>query len=176
MSKRHWIAGAVAIAGIGAVGLLFWPTIVPERSNAHVTHTPSFQSLVAVRDARVALPVEAADPAEVFFTITNRGEDQTLFVTGIELAGASVLIADPAGPVTTKMGNVAIQPGATVTFSPDGPHGLLPNYNSDVVPGAVLDLKITFGTSGTVSVPADVTILRNPRDASAIVSGKGKNR
>lgn len=175
MQERKWIAIAVGAVGVVGCAAMLWPTLLPTPS-AERTSPPDFGSEIVVTDARIALPATASEAAEVYFTISNRETSDSVFVTGVAVEGAGPgTLADASGPVTTQASNIEVSPGQTVTLSHETWHGIFPEYGPDVVPGAKLNLRISFANSGSVVVPAEVTIRRTAIDTQRILPGTNES-
>jgi periplasmic copper chaperone A len=154
MSKRKWIGlGLVVVAALATV-LLILPWFADDDRAA--SSAPEFSAVAVIDDARLVLPPVAGGAAAIYFTIANRGLD-TLFMTEVSLAeGRGTEFVYTTGATATPLVNVAIHPGETVRLGPGSGHIVLTGYNSNVVPGAAIDMTLTFQNGQTATVPARV--------------------
>lgn len=154
MSKRSWIGIGLAVVAIAAVVLLILPWFANDDLEAPVA--PRFSAVAVIDDARVVLPPVAGGAAAIYFTISNRGKD-TLFITKVEFAnGSGTALAETGGVEPTRLSNQPIDPGETVRLEPGTGHVVLTDYDSNVVPGAVSEMTLTFQNGQTVKIPAKV--------------------
>lgn len=117
---------------------------------------PEFGTVAQVSNARLVLPAVAGEPAAVYLQLTNAGEND-LVVSGVGVEHAERAVLDRGGgPAASEAANVNVLPGQSLQFTPEGYHIAAIGYDSTVVPGATVDVTLTFGTAGTVTVPANV--------------------
>ena len=114
---------------------------------------------IAVTDAFV--PVPATADASVYLKISNSGDadDRLLKVTTSKAAGAMLhqTEIDADGRASMKgIGTLRIPAGKTVELSPGGFH-LMMMQPQPLADGDTVDLTLTFQTSGTKRVTAEVT-------------------
>lgn len=157
MSKHKWLIVALVLGGLIATLLLAWPVWqTGTRSDTEAPQAPDFSSTIRVGNPQIVLPERAGDPARVYFDLANVGE-RTVQLTEVRLAHASATeMQDTQGPAWTPVAALPVDPGATLSFNPDGQFAVISNYDSNVVPGAMIDVTLVFGTSGTVTVPTEV--------------------
>lgn len=157
MSKKRWLVVALILGGLIGTFLLFWPVFqTATESDTEAPIAPDFGSTVRVGSPRIVLPGSEGTAASVYFDVTNVGEE-TVHLTEVRLAHASTTdIQNRDGPTWTPVANLPIKPGATLSFNPDAEFAVISNYDSNVVPGAMIDVTLVFGTSATVTVPAKV--------------------
>ncbi|MEQ5786836.1 copper chaperone PCu(A)C [Erythrobacter sp. NFXS35] len=157
MSKHKWLIAALIVGGLIATIMLLWPlwqtgTI----SGTEASQAPDFGSTIRVENPRIMLPERAGDGARIYLDITNVG-DQTTVLSEVRLAHASATgIQEIEGPAWMPVANLPIEPGETLSLNPDGEFAVVSNYDSNVVPGAMIDVSLVFGTSATITVPAQV--------------------
>jgi copper(I)-binding protein len=70
--------------------------------------------------------------------------------------GHGTHLANTGGVANTPLANQAIHPDETVRLGPGMGHVVLTGYNSNVVPGALAEMTLTFQNGQTVKVPATV--------------------
>jgi copper(I)-binding protein len=87
----------------------------------------------------------------VFAKITNR-TSKTVTLTGGTTSFAGVVEVHQVvdGVMAKKNGGIKIAPGKSVMLQPGGLHVMLLNLKKKILPGTLVDLKLTFtGTFGT---------------------------
>ncbi len=155
MSKHIWKIAVVAVLAIVAV-VMFASPFAPDDDTV-ASNAPEFGSTVKVSDARLVLAPVAGEPARVYFDVTNSGE-KGLYITQVTVEHGSddAMIARIDGPVNDDIANIPVNPGETVSFGPNARQAVLTSYDSSVVPGAKVDMRLTFGTSDSMIVPMEV--------------------
>ncbi|WP_305096536.1 hypothetical protein [Croceibacterium aestuarii] len=154
--QKHWmkIAVVAVIAVIGAV-LFFAPFTADDETTA--PPAPDFASVAAVENARLVLPPDAGEPARISFDVRNLAADNTLYITGVAVENSSgAVLGSPERPVTESLAQVPVPPGETVSFGSGESQVVLANYNSEVVPGARVNMRLTFGDADSLVVPMTV--------------------
>lgn len=157
LGKHKLLILAVIVAGLIGTVMLVWPLWqTATESDTEAPVAPDFGSIIRVENPRIVLPASEGTAAMVYFDVTNVG-DQTVQLTEVRLAHASATgMQDTDGPAWTPVAALPIDPGETLSLSPDGEFVVMSNYDSNVVPGAVIDVILVFGTSATVTVPTQV--------------------
>lgn len=137
--------------------MLLWPLWqTATESDTEAPVAPDFGSIVRVENSRIVLPGSDGTAARVYFDVTNVG-DQTVQLTEVRLAHASATgMQETGGPAWMPVATLPIEPGETLSLNPDGEFVVVSNYDSNVVPGALIDVTLVFGTSATVTVPTQV--------------------
>lgn len=154
--RKHTVVVAV-VAVLAVIGALLFFVPYGQDDDTSYSNAPDIASRASVENARLVLPLDAGEPARVYFDVTNRAADFTLFVTDVAVEDSlGSMIASPQGPVTTKQAKVPVSPGETVRFGAEDMPVVLTNYNSDVVPGAQVRMRLTFGDADTLTVPMTV--------------------
>ncbi|WP_296716982.1 copper chaperone PCu(A)C [Erythrobacter sp.] len=157
MSKHKWLIAVLIIGGLVGAVMLLWPLWqTATESDTEASQAPDFGSTIRVESPRIMLPERAGGAARVYLDITNIGE-QTALLTEVRLAHASATgMQETEGPAWMPVANLAIEPGETLSLHPDGEFAAISNYDSNVVPGAMIDVTLVFGTSAAITVPAQV--------------------
>lgn len=157
MSKHKWLTVAVILAGLVGSIMLLWPAWQSlSEPDKDALQAPDFGSTIRVESPRIMLPERAGDGARVYLDITNVGE-QPVVLTEVRLAHAGRTgMQETKGPAWMPVANLPVDPGETLSLDPDGEFAVISNYDSYVVPGAMIDLTLVFGTSATITVPAQV--------------------
>lgn len=157
MTKRRWIALAIAVAGLVLVGVMLFPAgQYVAGSDTEASPAPDFSSTIKVSPARIILPPRSPGPAQVVFDLTNSGKN-TVNLTQVAVENAPrVNKIDASTPDPMEIANLPVEPGATVRFGPTSQHQLIASYDPNMVPGAQVQVTLTFGTAATITVPATV--------------------
>jgi copper(I)-binding protein len=154
MTKRSAIGIGLLLVAIVAMVLLVAPWFADD--DTEEPSAPEFSAIAVIENARVVLPPVAGGAAAIYFDISNRGAD-TLYITEAEIGnGRGTSLSETDGPANLPMANLAIHPGTTERLSPGTGHVVLTGYGSELVPGAVAQMKLTFQNGQTVTVPAKV--------------------
>lgn len=152
--KRSWIAPILVVVAVVAAVVWFAPLFPDDDTSA--PPAPEFGSAVTVENARLVLPPEAGEPARIYFDISNMGE-RNVYIAEVAVEHADgVMIANIEGPVAANMANVPVNEGETVVFGPNAEQVILTDYDSNVVPGADVRMRLTFGNSESLTVPMQV--------------------
>lgn len=164
-AKRAAGFAACAAAGallVGAAVAGIAPTRAAPPAATAATAAPR------VSGAWVRLPAVAANPGAAYLVITGGNAADTLIEASSPLAGRVELHSmESKGGVMrmSTLDNVAVGPGATVSFSPGGNHlmlfGLLPGAKA----GTDMPLALRFAKAGTVMVNARVYAAGSPGPA-----------
>jgi copper(I)-binding protein len=157
LNKHKWLIVVVVLAGLIGTVMLVWPLWqTGTQSDTEAPPAPDFSSTVRVENARIVLPGSDRQAARVFFDLTNIG-DKTVQLTQVLLAhGDGTAMQNTQGPAWTPIAALPISPGETLSMNPQGEFVVISDYDSNVVPGAMIDLVLVFGTSASVTVPAQV--------------------
>lgn len=148
MSGRRILAAALVLVLLGMAAAFIWRLQADEQP----VQTPQSEvQEVRITDARLVMPAAAGNPAALYFTVTNTGQEHA------QLGGVQVAQAGRAGFMEVKEAaevpstRVAIAPGETVRLAADtGTYVAVADYNEDVVPGSNVDVVLTL-TSGQVA-------------------------
>lgn len=160
-TTRKWIGlcvGTAVLAGAGVVA--FWWPIFPgaeDESQTQAPLAPDFEQRVRVAGGQLVLPPVAGGPATIHFEVTNLGNANDVFIreVAIEHTGTAEFY-ETAGPDMRRLDQISISPGKTVSFGAQERQVVLANYDSTVVPGASVGMKLTLSDGQTLSVPLTV--------------------
>ncbi|MEY8828847.1 copper chaperone PCu(A)C [Sedimentitalea sp. XS_ASV28] len=119
---------------------------------------------------------ELGGAAEVYFTLRNTSE-RTIDLIGVRADVASIETLHKIGSDTTgaprmsAIPELRVEPGASATLEPGGPHVMLIDLERSLVEGTTLSLRLTFydGDDLTIEVPilgADATGPQNTATAA----------
>lgn len=159
--NRKVLITILAIVG-GLAAILFLVPIFQTGTDGD-TEAPNaldFGSVVRVSDATFALPPRAGQPAELYFSVTNGGPKSVQLVEVTVAGEKEALMVRTDRPAPQETATVEIAEGETVRFGPDDGLVVFSEYDSDTVPGASVDVMLTFGNAEKVLFSAPVTILR----------------
>lgn len=115
---------------------------------------------IQVSDARMFLAPVPGNPAAVYFTMTNGGnDDQTVVKAVVEGARtASLHHTMTSGEMSQmhELPGLAVPAGETVTLSPGGMHVMAEGLEPALAPGGTAQVTLAFSDNQTVSFPADI--------------------
>ncbi|MBU1253834.1 MAG: copper chaperone PCu(A)C [Alphaproteobacteria bacterium] len=153
--KHKWKIIALAVAAAIAAVLLFMPPLVPD-GDTEAPPAPEFGSQVRIDEARLVLPTRAGAPARVYFDITNVGEGH-IYISEVAVEhGDNATMTSFEGDDPQGLSTVSIERGETVVFGPESERRILTDYDSNIVPGTEIRMRLTFGNAETVTVPMRV--------------------
>lgn len=124
------------------------------------TSTQPASGSVAIKDAWVRA-AQSGGTTAAYMTITNgSGADDTL-VSVSTPAAMSASIHETSTDASGMTGmhpveGIKVPAGGTVTLEPGGYHVMLMGLTGDLAAGQVVRLTLTFKTSGTIEVSAEV--------------------
>jgi len=179
MNKRNWIIGVLVVGGIlAAILFLYPPAQRVADSDTEQPTAPDFGSqadpAVAIENARLVLPARAGNPATVYFDVRSLGQRNLVIrEVNVEHAGR-VGLFDAEGPQIGRIENVSIEPGATLRFAPDARHLVASDYDSNVVPGASVEVTVTLANGQTATAQANVEAGTAPGGGAAAPAGAGQ--
>ena len=151
---KRWFVPLLVILAIVAAVVWFVPLFPDDETTA--PSAPDFGSTVTIENPRLVLPPEAGEPARIYFDISNTGESNVYIAEVAIEHGDETTLARTEGPVADNLANMPINQGQTVVFGPDSDQAILTDYDSSVVPGAEVRMRLTFGNAETVTVPMEV--------------------
>lgn len=162
MTKRNMIIFAVVVGAALAALLLISP-ISNWFVNTRTETLPEPKQLeVAVENPRLVLPIEAGDAASVYFDLVNRGTDDVI-ATAVSIEGVDRLdMFVRPGPGLSPAENILVAAGEEVSFAPEKRYLVAAEYGPTVLPGATLQLTITFGDSRSITSPLNVQSALGP--------------
>ena len=157
-SRRTWLLGVLAvILGVGLV-LIIYPLVQTRtmEDGPGPNSLPEVPTQVEIVEPHLLLPTEAGAPARIHLTVNNYSED-SIQITEVAIAhGDDTILADLSTPVVAEVASVDIGPGMQKSFGPGSEFTILSDYDSWVVPGAEINLRLTFGDGSTITVPIEV--------------------
>lgn len=169
MKHRKWIGIVIAIAGMIAMFILFFPLATDNEETStgreQISLAPDFEQTVAIEPGTLVLPTVAGAPATIHFDATNVGEKNAVYIRAVSIEHTDhATMFTPRGADIRRLSNVPIHPGETVTFGSATNQLVLSDYDSSVVPGTSLRMRIGLSNGQVVDVP--LTVESRLEDAS----------
>lgn len=159
-----WVLIAIA-AAVGAA--LFIVPMIQRAADNETEHSiaPEFGSVVSVENPRFVMPPRAGQSAALYFDVTNKGERSVQLVDVQVRGAAETKMTDVERPAPLGVATIRIDPGQTMRFGPGQQYLVASSYDGTVVPGAQVDVTLTFGNAQKLSFTAPV-LLENPHTNS----------
>ena len=110
-------------------------------------------ALVSVSGGRLILPTQAGEPALIAFQATNPTTSHVYISEARLLAGGATELIDLGRVVDQEISKIGIPPGETLDVTPDSELAVLTTYGPSVVPGATVEMQLTFSDATTTRVP-----------------------
>ena len=115
---------------------------------------PEFHQNTLVERGALVLPPVAGQPARIYFEVTDRGDENAVCIREVAIEHPDVAKPfETRGPDMRRLANVPIHQGETVEFGLGERQVVLSDYDSDVVPGATLAMRLIFSNGEAVSTP-----------------------
>lgn len=157
-SKRIWLQAILAvILGVGVV-LIVYPLVQTRtmQDGPGPNTLPDVPTRLDIVNPRLLLPADAGAPAHIYLTVNNNSQD-SVQITEVAIEHADdTILADPSTPAVARVSSIDIGPGAQERFLPGSEFAMLTDYDSWVVPGADIDLRLTLADGSTIRMPIEV--------------------
>ncbi len=157
-SRRTWLLGLLAvILGVGVV-LIVYPLVTAStiEDGPGPETLPDVPTRLEVTEPRLLLPAEAGAPAHIYLTLENHSQD-SIQIRSVEIEHADdTILADPSTPAVQRVATIDVGPGQVERFGPGSEFAILSDYDSWVVPGADIDLRLTLADGSSIRMPIEV--------------------
>lgn len=151
------VLAAMAVLALAACG---------EEAEEIAAEVPDCPSGIEVSGGWMSMAAVAGDPAAVYFTITNTGEEAQMIV-GADVAGAaSAALHEMATwnlqPSMDEVLQLDVPSGGAVAFEPGGLHVMAMQPGEDLAIGGETEVTLTFVRGDKCSFPVEI---RAPGDS-----------
>lgn len=146
------VLASVAILALAACG--------DEPAEEVVAEAPDCPPGIEVDGGWMSMAAVAGDPAAVYFTITNSG-DESKMIAAADVAGAASAALHEMGtwnlqPSMDEVLQLDVPAGESVTFEPGGLHVMAMEPGEDLVVGGETEVTLTFVRGDKCSFPAQI--------------------
>lgn len=139
-----------------------------EEAEEVVAEAPDCPPGIVVEGGWMSMAAVAGDPAAVYFTITNNG-DEAKMIGGADVAGAASAALHEMGtwnlqPSMDEVLQLDVPVGETIAFEPGGLHVMAMSPGEELAVGGETEVTLTFVRGDKCSFPVEI---RAPGDTPA---------
>ncbi|RPF70286.1 copper chaperone PCu(A)C [Aurantiacibacter spongiae] len=126
---------------------------------------------IAVTDGWMSLPAVEGNPAAVYFTISNTGDNQATLRSAAVMGAQSATLHDTVEydfqQDMQELPAVPVMPGDTLEFVPGGRHVMAMNPDATLDPGSETEVTLTFAGGDKISFPVTIYASGDMPDGAA---------
>lgn len=144
----------------------------------HRHHAPTSAAAadtISVSEARLLLPAVKGNPGAGYFTLAN-ATNAPVTLVGVDITGAQKAeMHETSGGTMQPLAQVAIAPGAQVSFAPAGKHVMAFNLVPTLTPGGSSTIVFHFQDGKTLSAKLRIEAAGGGSDDMAKMNMGGMN-